>query len=78
MNENDCIIDSESEEENMIYTVTFNPSLDYIITVDDFRMGKTNRTTTEQMLREVRESMYPQYCKIWEWKIQRLDFWPVL
>ena len=50
MNENDCIIDSESEEENMIYTVTFNPSLDYIITVDDFRMGKTNRTTTEQML----------------------------
>lgn len=35
---------------NMVYTVTFNPSLDYIISVDDFRLGMTNRTRTEQML----------------------------
>ena len=34
----------------MIYTVTFNPSLDYIITINDFKLGKTNRTTSEQML----------------------------
>lgn len=34
----------------MIYTVTFNPSLDYIISVDDFKLNKTNRTTSEQML----------------------------
>lgn len=34
----------------MIYTVTFNPSLDYIVTVDDFKLNKTNRTTSEQML----------------------------
>ena len=34
----------------MVYTVTFNPSLDYIVTVDDFRLGLTNRTTTELML----------------------------
>lgn len=34
----------------MIYTVTFNPSLDYIISVKDFELGKTNRTTQEQML----------------------------
>ena len=34
----------------MIYTVTFNPSLDYIVTVDDFRLGMTNRTTSELML----------------------------
>ena len=33
----------------MIYTVTFNPSLDYIISMNDFEMGKTNRTTKEQM-----------------------------
>ena len=33
----------------MIYTVTFNPSLDYIVSVDDFQIGKTNRTVTEQM-----------------------------
>lgn len=34
----------------MIYTVTFNPSLDYIVTVKEFALGKTNRTVTEQML----------------------------
>lgn len=34
----------------MIYTVTFNPSLDYIISVNNFALGKTNRTTGEQML----------------------------
>ena len=34
----------------MIYTVTFNPSLDYIISVNNFVLGKTNRTTAEQML----------------------------
>lgn len=34
----------------MIYTVTFNPSLDYIISMNGFEMGKTNRTIKEQML----------------------------
>ena len=34
----------------MIYTVTFNPSLDYIVSTNDFELGKTNRTTYEQML----------------------------
>lgn len=34
----------------MIYTVTFNPALDYIIDVDDFQTGKTNRTVQEQIL----------------------------
>ncbi len=33
----------------MIYTVTFNPSLDYVITVEDFKMTMTNRTSSEQM-----------------------------
>lgn len=31
----------------MIYTVTFNPSLDYIVTVDSFRTGVVNRTSKE-------------------------------
>ena len=34
----------------MIYTVTFNPSLDYIVSVGDFRLGLTNRTDSELML----------------------------
>ncbi len=33
----------------MIYTVTFNPSLDYIVTVDSFQTGIVNRTSTELM-----------------------------
>lgn len=34
----------------MVYTVTFNPSLDYIVSVNNFQMGMTNRTCAEQML----------------------------
>lgn len=34
----------------MIYTLTLNPSLDYVVTVKDFEIGKTNRTTEEQVL----------------------------
>jgi len=34
----------------MIITVTLNPSLDYFVSVRDFRVGKTNRTTGELML----------------------------
>lgn len=34
----------------MIYTVTFNPSLDYIVEVVDFELGMTNRTSYEHML----------------------------
>ena len=34
----------------MIYTVTFNPSLDYIVSVNDFQLGLTNRTDSELIL----------------------------
>lgn len=34
----------------MICTVTFNPSLDYIVSVEDFKLGLTNRTDSEKML----------------------------
>lgn len=34
----------------MIYTVTFNPSLDYIVSVPDFTLGRTNRTESELIL----------------------------
>ncbi|MGI6079544.1 MAG: 1-phosphofructokinase [Candidatus Avilachnospira sp.] len=33
----------------MIYTVTFNPALDYIVSVKDFEEGKTNRTERERI-----------------------------
>lgn len=31
----------------MIYTLTLNPSLDYIVTVPDFKLGVVNRTNKE-------------------------------
>ncbi len=31
----------------MIYTVTCNPSLDYIVSVEHFQTGRVNRTTEE-------------------------------
>lgn len=34
----------------MIYTVTLNPSLDYIVSVKKFELGMTNRTSSELML----------------------------
>jgi len=37
-------------ERRMICTVTFNPSLDYIVSVEDFKLGLTNRTSSELML----------------------------
>ena len=33
----------------MIYTVTFNPSIDYIVSVDDLKLGLVNRTSEEFM-----------------------------
>ena len=34
----------------MIYTVTFNPAIDYIVSVDDLRIGSVNRVCKEQIL----------------------------
>lgn len=34
----------------MIYTVTFNPSLDYFASVENFRLGRVNRTCDELIL----------------------------
>ena len=33
----------------MIYTVTFNPSLDYVVSVEDFKSGTINRTNSEKI-----------------------------
>lgn len=40
-------IGSRKERSDMIYTLTFNPSLDYIVTVSDFTCGIVNRTEEE-------------------------------
>ena len=33
----------------MIYTVTFNPALDYVVRMDHFRAGEVNRTASEEL-----------------------------
>lgn len=35
------------KEKKMVYTVTFNPSLDYIVNVDHLTLGRVNRTSKE-------------------------------
>lgn len=34
----------------MIYTITFNPSIDYMVSVDHFKVGEVNRATKEYIL----------------------------
>ena len=33
----------------MVYTVTFNPALDYVVRVEDFQPGETNRTYSDEV-----------------------------
>lgn len=58
----------------MIYTVTFNPSLDYIVSVEDFKLGLTNRTSSELILPGGRASMFLQCLVILASRILHLDF----
>lgn len=33
----------------MVYTVTFNPAIDYVLQIDDLKLGQVNRTKSEDM-----------------------------
>ena len=42
--------ESNSQEERvLIYTVTFSPTLDYVVEVDNFQQGAINRTSSEKV-----------------------------
>ena len=34
----------------MIYTITFNPAIDYVVNVSNYCEGKVNRTTAEKIM----------------------------
>ena len=38
----------------MIYTVTFSPTLDYVVEIDEFQTGAINRTSSSQVLPALR------------------------
>ena len=49
----------------MIYTVTFNPSLDYVVQAGELQPGRVNRTTEEHIYPGGKGTMYPSSCPIW-------------
>lgn len=38
----------KGSDEKMIYTVTFNPAIDYVVNVDNFKAGIVNRVSSEE------------------------------
>ena len=45
----------------MIYTITFDPALDYVIQVDHFKAGQIIGTKQKMCIMEERESMFHVY-----------------
>lgn len=44
----------------MIYTVTFNPAIDYVVFMDQLKTGEVNRTIKEDVFLEERALMFRQ------------------
>ena|GEM_PF-2846125 len=49
----------------MIYTVTFNPSLDYTVHMPVFRAGTINRVVQEAVIPEERGLMWALFSGVW-------------
>lgn len=45
----------------MIYTVTFNPALDYVVFLDNLKLGDVNRSTRESIFTVERELTYLRF-----------------
>ena len=50
----------------MIYTVTMNPSLDYLLSLPALQTGETNRSAAERLVAGEKGSMYRRCYIIWE------------
>lgn len=62
----------------MIYTVTFNPSLDYTIHVENFELGKVNRTVQEDIYAGGKGINVSMVLKTWDMKRRHLVSFPDL
>lgn len=53
----------------MIYTVTLNPSIDYVVQVEPFMLGTVNRAEKDMKFPEEKELMYHAYSIVLVFKI---------
>ena len=62
----------------MIYTVTCNPALDYVVKLDALKLGEVNRTREEALYYGGKELMYPLCSGVWAWTAWLWDLWRAL
>ncbi len=60
----------------MIYTVTFNPAIDYVVQADDFCPGGINRLNSEKIFFGGKGSTFQPFSVSWEFHLKRLDLLP--
>ena len=59
----------------MIYTVTFNPSLDYVIGAEKLEPGKINRTTRENIYPGGKGNNVSVVLQIWDIRVKHSDLY---
>lgn len=60
----------------MIYTVTFNPSLDYVIGAEKLEPGKINQGQREKTFTPGGNGiMFPWYFQIWDIRVKHSDLY---
>lgn len=59
----------------MIYTVTLNPSIDYIMRLDDLEFGETNRAKVTELYAGGKGIMVSKLLHNLNVETQNIDFW---
>lgn len=62
----------------MIYTVTFNPAIDYVVHTDAMQVGMVNRSHGEEIYYGGKGINVSVILKDWEFRPVRLALWQAL
>ena len=62
----------------MIYTVTFNPAIDYVVHTDAMQVGMVNRSRTEEIYYGGKGINVSLMLINWTWRTKRPDLSPGL